>query len=145
MVDNNAIFLVCNFIKWLTAYTAESKSSTITLSQFTSSEILSNITIGIPSAIASLKCLKSCSACVSSAIESIKPSIVPLLSISIACSSFFNDSLDIQVITLYPLSLAAFSIPLNTFAKNGLRILGIITPMVLERLLFKFTAILLGL
>ena len=59
--------------------------------------------------------------------------------------SFSNDSLEIQVITLYPFSSATFSIPVKTLAKKEFKILGMITPIVLVLLFFKFKPITLGL
>jgi len=52
---------------------------------------------------------------------------------SITCISLSCDSFDIPVITLYPFANAAFSIPLKTFAKNGFKIFGMMTPIVLVR------------
>ena len=143
--ENKAIFLHPILIKYCVALRAESKSSTTTLSHSTSSAILSNITIGVPSFIISLKWLNSWDFWASSETDSINPSIVPLLNISKVLISFSIDSLEIQVITLYPFLSATFSIPLNTFAKKEFRILGIITPIVFVFLFLRFKPITLGL
>ena len=88
MVEINAIFLLPDFAKYFTVFEAPLKSSVITLSQCIVSATLSNITIGVPFSNISSQCLKSFFKTVSSAKESIKPSILPLESISIVSTSF---------------------------------------------------------
>ena len=99
-MENKAIFLQLVSIKYCVAFTAESKSSTITLSHFNSEAILSNKTTGVPSRNTLYICVKLFSFCVSSAKAKIKPSIAPLSNISSICFSFSKDSLEVHVIKL---------------------------------------------